>query len=116
MPRARSRSVRAQTVADAGLRLEEAGAGGIALQLVAELAHVDAHVVGLAHGPRTPDLAQELPMSDDLARVLDQGREQLVLRPGQVDLPAADRDVSAHEIHLEVFDLENGLRGAGGTA
>jgi hypothetical protein len=46
---------RLQSIADTGLGDQQAGAGGVAFQLVAQLGHVDPEVVGLVGVVRSPD-------------------------------------------------------------
>jgi hypothetical protein len=61
-----------QTISDAHLGEEEARHGGIRFELVAQLSHIDAQIVAVPQMMGAPHLLQELPMRQDLARVLHQ--------------------------------------------
>src|SRR5207244_1758879 len=99
-------SVSLQTIANARFGEQITRPRGIPLQLVAKLAHVDAQVMALVSEARAPDLFQELAMGEDLARVLDEDREEVVLRACDVHLILADEHAAGAEIDLQLSAVE----------
>jgi hypothetical protein len=65
---------------------------------VAQVRHVDPRVVGLLGVRRSPHLAKQLLVRDDLSGVTHEGRQELVLDRRQVHFLVADEDLAAHQI------------------
>src|SRR2546429_76342 len=101
-----ARLLRREAVAHTRLGQEIPGAGGLGLELVAQVRQVDAHVVGLVGMRRPPDVAEQLRVRDHLARVPDERRQELVLDRGQAHLPVTDEHLPPQEVHPELPDLE----------
>src|SRR5262249_43736959 len=68
-----------QAVADSGLRQQVARARGHGLELAAELRDVEAQVLAVFGVAGPPHFLEELPVGQHLARMPDEGGEQLVL-------------------------------------
>src|SRR5262245_58348701 len=68
-----------EAIADTGFGLQEPRLRRVGLELLAQVRHVDPHVVVVLHVRRPPDLAQQLPVRQDLAWMRQQGREQAEL-------------------------------------
>src|SRR5207245_7858161 len=81
-----------------------------------ELAHVDPQVVALPRRAGAPDFLQELAMGEDLPRVLDERREEVVLGPRKVDLFLAEEDTAGGEVHLQLAGRKNRFTLAAGRA
>ena len=83
------------------------------------MSHVHADVVGLVGVRRPPHLAKQLLVGDDLPRVPDERREQLVLDRRQAHLAVADEHLPVQEVHPELSDRERRVvrlvRRAGGV-
>src|SRR5207247_1299696 len=99
---------------------ERPGARRLGSELVAEMRQVDAHVVGLVGVRRSPDVTKQLRVGDDLARVPNERRQELVLDRRQAHLPVAHEHLPTQEIQPELPDLERRVvalvRGARGVA
>src|SRR5262245_14622342 len=98
-----------QPVADSGLVDQIARLRGIGFELLAELRHVHAQVLGVVGMGRSPDFFEQLAVCDDFARVLDEHAEQFVLGRREVDFPIVDEDLAFYEVDLELVERENGL-------
>src|SRR5207244_34122 len=105
-------SLRGEPVADAGLGQQIAWPGGVGLELAPQVRHVHAQVVRLLGGLRPPHLLQQLPMRDDLARVMPERHQQPVLDRREVHLCAADGHPARGEVHVQFADAEGGLQRA----
>src|SRR5262245_1781653 len=68
-----------ETVADAGLVDQVARLCGVRLELLAELPHEDPQVLRVLDVGRPPDVSEQLTVRHDLASVLHERHEQLVL-------------------------------------
>src|SRR5438309_9528746 len=82
--------LRRQPVAHSRLGQEIARSCGLALELVAQVRHVDADVVRLLGVRRPPHFTKQLLVRDDLAGVMDERRQALVLDRREADLLLAD--------------------------
>src|ERR687888_1943871 len=71
-------------------------------ELAAQARRVGIERPGLAERLEAPDLAQELLLRKDPARIGGQLQEQLVLLRGQVDPLPADRDPAGRPVDLDV--------------
>src|SRR6266478_77655 len=109
-------SLGGEAVADARLSQEIARARGLGFELVTQVGHVDADVVRLVGMRRAPHLAEQLLVRHDLSRVPDERREELVLGRCQAHLGAAERDVTAQPIDLQLTHLERRFVGLVGGA
>src|SRR5207247_630827 len=94
-----ARLLRREAVAHTRLGQEIPGAGGLGLELVAQVRQVDAHVVGLVGMRRPPDVTEQLRVRDDLARVPDERRQELVRDRWQAHLPVTDEHLPPPERH-----------------
>src|SRR5690242_8224941 len=74
---------RAQAIADTGLGQEQLRTLGIGLDLLAELADINAQILRV--GQLIPQLLQQEAMGQDLAGVLHQHAQQIVLLRRQLD-------------------------------
>src|SRR5579864_2489950 len=84
------------------------------LQLVAQLGHVHAQVVRVLDRVRTPHLLQELAMGEDLARMTDEGDEQLVFGGGEMYLLARHEHLPGGEVHRDIARDKYRFRGLTG--
>src|SRR5579885_2128409 len=90
-----------QAVADARLVDEPSRSRGIGFELVAKLVHVNPEIIPLLDVGRAPDLVQKLALGDDLAGVLREEAEQLVLRRREMDFTALHEHETFDEVDLE---------------
>ena len=67
--------IRLKAVADSGFVQQKVRAGGISLDLLSQLIHENAQVVGLLHVGRPPDLFEDLPVGHDPAGIPDENRQ-----------------------------------------
>src|SRR6266540_6079537 len=104
-------SIHCQPVAHARFCQEIPGASRLSFELVTQVGHVDADVVGLVGVRRAPHLAKELLVRDDLSRVADKGREEVVFGRRQAHVRPADGHLAAEQVHLQLADAERGLVG-----
>src|SRR6266511_6141096 len=78
------------------------------------MSHIRAQILRLLFIRRSPDLAQELPLSHDLARVAYQGRENLVLNRCEMDFSTEHKDLSPGMIHAQPAGREDQVIGPAG--
>src|SRR6266540_7484648 len=86
-----------EAIAHARLGEQVARAGGITLQLAAQLGHVDTHMVWRIGVSWPPDLLQQLAVRQHLAGVLGQRDQQAVFSRCQVDSDAAEEHLAARQ-------------------
>ncbi len=99
-----------EAIADAWLGDEEAGMGGVRLELAAQADEVDAQVVGFVAVAVAPDTLQEQAVRQHFARIGNQLGQQGELGGGEADLGA----VLADDVGVEV-DLQGAVAtGTGG--
>src|SRR3954452_3817402 len=92
------------------------GLDEIAVELVAQVAHVDLdHVRAVLVGV-VPHVLEQLEAGEDLARVAHEGLEQGELAPGQGQLGLAAPHPVAGRVQAQVADLEDGGPGRRGPA
>ena len=82
----------------------------LVLELVTQVAHVDAQVVAAVDVARPPDLAQQLAVRQHAAGVGDQHAEQAVCDRGQMHFGAALRDDARRQVDPHVAELEHRRR------
>ena len=70
----------------------------------AEVGHVDAQVVRVFLVARTPDVAEELAVGDDLSAMLEQQTEECVFFDGEVNVRAGLGHGASREIDLHVAE------------
>src|ERR1035438_8261691 len=97
---------RTKAVSDSGLREKVPRPGGIVFELLAELPHVHAEVLGLSGVGQPPHGEQDLFVSQDFPRVAHHRGEELVLRRREANLsPGEEREtlveVDAQRTHVE---------------
>ena len=96
---------RLKPIADAGFRQNVLRLCRVGLDLVPELPDIDAEILRVnACGPKF--LEKEL-MGQNLACVLNQKTQQLILLRRKLHLLAAALDDATHEIDRQVAELEN---------
>jgi predicted metal-binding membrane protein len=96
---------RLQPIADTGLRKNILRLCGVRFDFVSELPDIDAEILRVnVCGPKF--LEKEL-MGQNLACVLNQKTQQLILLRRKLDLLAAALDDATHEIDRQVAELEN---------
>ncbi len=61
-----------KTITDSGFGNEMAGAGGIFLQFLSQVTHINTQIVTVLDGVRAPDLVQQLPLGEHFARIIQQ--------------------------------------------
>src|SRR5690349_1932610 len=91
--RRQSRSIIAQTVADAADRADQPGRRPI-VELVAQVADVDLDDVVVARVVVAPDPVEDRALREDAARLLDQHHQEVELARRQVDRAAAAADLA----------------------
>ena len=79
----------------------------IGLELRAEVRHVDAQIVAVLDVRRPPDLAQQQPVREHLARMRDELREQPELHGRQMHRAAAARDAAVRKVDCDVAELDD---------
>src|SRR5690242_19626280 len=79
----------------------------IGLDFLPQLSDEDSQILGLLRIVSTPDCGQQLPMSQHLARVSDQMREQLEFLRRQVNLFSKHDYFSCLHIQLEVASFQH---------
>ena len=79
-----------KAVPHAGFGQQESWPGGIGLDLLAELVHVDAEVMAFLAGAGAPDFVKELAVGHDLVGVFHQHAEQAVFVGSQMNRLAVD--------------------------
>src|SRR5512146_1630717 len=80
--------------------------GWVFLQFVSQLTHVDPEIMPFLHVQGPPDFFQELPVSQHLAGIPDQGREQLVFNRREMNFLFRNKDQSASQVHLEISECK----------
>ncbi|GAA4835782.1 hypothetical protein GCM10025787_14560 [Saccharopolyspora rosea] len=95
-----------EAVTHAGFGEQVARAFGRGFQLAAQLGHVLPEVVGFAEVARPPDLGEQLPLGDQLARVVQQDLQQPPFGGGEVRLPRL-REVKAVAVAPSRFLTES---------
>ena len=74
---------------------------GVGFDLLAEISYENPEVVLLVYAMRSLDLLQQNAGRQNLAGVLDEGREQVVVQLGQTDLRSVDPDTSGDPVDRE---------------
>src|SRR5256885_17139797 len=87
-----------QAVAEPGLREEMPRRERVGLELVAQLLHIDAQVMGIVGVRGTPNLGQKLPVRHGQARVLGERGDETEFDRREVHVPARARGAPALEI------------------
>jgi len=77
-------SLRGEAVSDPDLGEEKARLGGVRLELMAELRHIDAQIMAVLEVVRSPDLFEKLPVGQHHAGMFHEDGEQTVLDGGEV--------------------------------
>src|SRR3954454_25245612 len=102
-----------EAVAHAGLVDEVPWSGGVPFELAAQLGHVEAQVALGGLVARAPYLRQQLPLTEQLARMADQAFDEMPLRGCQTHLALASVHGAAHpprrQVDGRVADLHGGL-------
>src|SRR5438093_400746 len=96
-----------EAVADAGLG-DESRPAGVVAQLLAQLADVDAQVLGLGAVLRAPYLLQDHAVGEDPAGPAGQQLEEPELLRGEVDQSPADGDSVTGHVDDHVAHLQHG--------
>src|ERR1700730_5958120 len=97
--------VDAKSIADAGLGEEILRPLRVRLDLLAQLAHVDAQV--LCVGEVAPQLLEQKTVGEDLADAVNPQAQQLVFLGRELDLLLAGPDDPAHQIDRQLADAED---------
>src|ERR1700692_1895330 len=96
-----------QTITDGGLGQDVFGLGGIILQFVPQVSHVDAYVMPIVGMRGTPHLSQDLPVRQHLAGIRDQKSEQAVFDGRQMDRGRALAHGAQAHIDDDVAELKD---------
>src|SRR5262249_17788160 len=97
----------AQAVAHAWLSDEQDGAGGVGLDLAAQVADGDAQEVEVPGALDAPDLAEQHGVGENLAGLFDQGDQEIVFGGRQGDREAILGDVAGGEVDFEGAGAED---------
>ncbi len=119
LPGQRSHAVRgnsvvaAQPVADTGFGQDVLRLRGIRFDLVAQLAYVDAKIVGFVHVRRAPHLPQQLLVGDDLPCVGHEHAEQFILRGREFHVVSSHLYDTPGKVDAEIAVDKDGIIAAG---
>src|SRR5919106_1084182 len=95
-------------VPEAGLGHDEARAAWVLAEFSPERPYVDTHVVGLILVAGPPDLREEPPVCQQLARVRHESLQQAILGGGEADPFPPQGDELTRQIHRELAEPEHG--------
>ena len=96
-------------VADAGFREQMYRLGRIRLQLLPQVPHIDPQIVAVFNGVWSPHLAQQLPLGQHFARVVQQRRQQTKLYRRKVHFLASAQHSAGRNIHGNVGEADLGI-------
>ena len=102
-----------KAVAHSGFREQESRAGGIGLNFLAELIHVDAKVMAFLTGAGAPDFVQELAVGHDPVGIFHQHAKHAIFIGGQMNRLAVDGDFAPAKVDAKLAGFEDGLAGLG---
>ena len=105
----RSKRVCRQSVADANLRLDQHGRVAFGFEFLAQMRDVNAKVLCLALRLFSPNRAEELPVSNNLAGVLHKDAQERVFRRREFDLGAVELHMARREVDTEWSRVEDRL-------
>jgi hypothetical protein len=98
----------AEAVADTEFGEDEGGMFGIGFDFIAEMADVNAQVVGVLIVTRPPNLTEDVAVRQHHAGVADKQAEEVVLDDRKFEFPATASDAPSGEVHGQVAGLEGG--------
>src|SRR5665213_3138555 len=94
----------AQPVTDAGFGQDVLGTVWLGLDLLPELADIDAQVLSVCEWG--PQLTEQEPVCQDLAGMLDQDAQQFIFLGSEFHLGTAHLDDAPHEVDRQITDAE----------
>src|ERR1700730_3532270 len=96
-----------QTITHGGLGQDVFGLGGIILQFVPQVSHVDAYVMPVVGMRGTPYLTQDLPVRHHLAGIRDEKSQQAVFDGRQIDRGRALAHGAQAHVDGDVAELKD---------